>query len=345
LPSTDQLHRDVSSRVSSQLRDAMEITWGVLNRRRDLRGVRCGALLAYDVFNVVFLNRPGTYVLRDSSSACRCCAEQTIAYLKRYHRALMQTGNYHPHLITSSQLQDWWMLNESARSILKQTGKDIADNVSCARYLRSLTPIAGIIRQSFFESLVLYLPLFLSTTVALQPSKLLRNTKLSYGIVCSAPVDPGEHIRGVLGQLVRLSTAEAALLREHGLDHSIVCIQSYELGSISMSTAAATDEVIDLTSDNSLDIPSMRRKSKKKRLRNERWFAVVGGLSFLNDACSVHANAWPCTFREQGSDVGNMQWQVAESKRQLLVGEEVFVSYADDVSLCNSQHPCVFCDP
>ena len=155
-----------------------------------LWSVRCSTktrprieLQVYDVFAMVFLNRPGAYYRLDQRARMTRGAitpQLIITQLRTYHQLM---ANVHDDgtkaSLTNNQLKDWWLVPPAARTALDL--QLVAHpptppyDYSYIPFLRSFIPQNRDrdIEHRFFNSLSRYIAVFLSTDVELRLSPAL----------------------------------------------------------------------------------------------------------------------------------------------------------------------------
>ena len=294
-------------------------------------------LQVYDVFCMVFLDRPGAYYRIDQRARTnrgRCTASFVVDQLRTYHRLVCprpaRSDEVH---LTNSQLSNWWLMPRHARTSfdarLAASTPPPAYDYSYLPFLRSFIPQScsrdADSKHRFFNSLARYVPLLLSDSVELRRSPSLASSAFAYGVFARRrlPNSQGKRaVPGVRGEVVLINADEHAVLVQGGAAHSVL-----ELDATGLSHLLA---------------PGQTGRKRKRVTDGSKVAVVAGGVSFINHACKDHANVWTALW-ETDQDVGAAQWQVVSTARVVEAGEELYTQYADiSVDVLN-ELPCSMC--
>jgi hypothetical protein len=294
-------------------------------------------LVVYDVFCMIFLDRPGAYYRLDQrarSERGAVTAEFVTTQMRAYHRLLRgaQSGAA-AGALTNLELKDWWLMPKHVRSSLAalraSSPRCAPVNYDYVRFLRSFLPqqrdVDGEFR--FFKSLAHYVPLLLSPDLELRRSPALSSSAYAYGVFARQRLRCGEYKHphpALRGEVVRITDDEHAALIAAKKDFSVL--------------------VLDEEGASHLRVPGGVKGKWQRVKRGGQAGVVAGGISFLNHACDLHANMWPAVWNRE-ADVGDGQWQVATAKRDIKTGEELFLFYAkfDPVEEEKDLWPCTRC--
>jgi hypothetical protein len=276
-------------------------------------------LQVYDVFCMVFLDRPGAYLRIDQvarTNRGRITAELIITQLRTYHRLLHGAQRRGAEVyLTNTEIKDWWMMPSDVRAWIDQRlaseASPTAYDYDYVPFLRSFIPQGRDrgVEFRFFNSLARYLPLLLSADVELRRSRALSSSTFAYGVFATRPLESGDFIQplqALRGELVPISPKANEVLTRAAADFSVL--------------------VLDEEGVSQLRVPGTRGRKRQRVGRGGQAFIVAGGIAFLNHACEEHANIWPAVWEGEG-DTGLAQWQVATTRRDVQDWEELFLFY------------------
>lgn len=284
----------------------------------------------YDVFCMVFLDRPGAYYRVDQvarTTRGRFTPELIIAQLRSYHRLLLDAqGDRANPFLTNVEAKDWWLMPRHARRSLPLPS---SYDFGYVAFLRKFLPQTRDrdVEFRFFNSLAYYLPLLLSCDVELRPTPALSTSAFAYGVFARRRLECGDWRRplaAVRGELVAITAQEHKALVGGHADFSVLALDE-ERG-------------------NRLTVPGKEGRKRRKLRKGGGAFVVAGGMAFINHACEEHANMWPAVWEDE-EDVGSGQWQVATVRRAVREGEELFLFYAKRVEEEEEKDewPCTEC--
>jgi hypothetical protein len=298
-------------------------------------------LQVYDVFCMVFLDRPGAYYRVDQvarTSRGRITAELIITQLRTYHRLFHGAQREHKEevYLTNMEIKQWWMMPRQVRASLDHR---LALEPAVPAYDYGYVPfLRRFIPQNrdkdreyrFFSSLTRYLPLLLSAVVQLCRSPAMSSSTFTYGVFASRALRCGEYsqpLQPLLGEVVPITDEEQNALTRAGADFSVLVL---DVGEVSR-----------------MSVPGRNERKRQRVSQGVRAFIVVGGMAFLNHACRPHANIWPAVWPDQLQDVGSAQWQLATAKQDVSAGDELFLCYAnydaDTEEDETNEWPCTVC--
>jgi hypothetical protein len=297
-------------------------------------------LQAYDVFCMVFLDRPGAYYRLDQlarTTRGRITPELIIAQLRMYHHLLhggVEQREGPEVYLTNTEIKDWWTMPRHVRTSLDlrlaseplSLPYDYGYVPFLSRFISKRLDRDGEYR--FFNSLARYLPLLLSADVELRRSPALSSSSFTYGIFASRALQSGNYtqpLQPLLGEVVGITEVEHTALTLAGADFSVLVFDEAEVSC--------------------MRIPGGKKGRKQQWARQGGQSCVVaGGLAFINHACRQHANIWPAVWVDD-EDVGSAQWQLATAKRDVRTDEELFLCYAkyDTVESEENEWPCTVC--
>jgi hypothetical protein len=323
LPSAASMLVAAAARV-----DARCVTYG------PLWGVRCSTkdrpkteLQVYDVFCMIFLDRPGAYYRVDQAARTtrgHVTPALLIAQLQTYHRLLVdaQSDRANPFL-TNLEAKDWWLMPERVRRSLPFPS---SYDFSYPAFLRKFLPQHRCkdVEFRFFNSLAHYLPLLLSPDVELRRCPSLSSSAFAYGVFARRRLEKGEYRRPVpalRGQLVAITEKEFKALESGGAAFSVLEIDGEGISR--------------------LQVPGTVGRKRLRVKKGGGAFVVAGGMAFLNHACEEHANMYPAVWGDE-EDVGKGQWQVATAKWTVRAGKELFIFYAQGEGR-SGVYPCSEC--
>jgi hypothetical protein len=278
-------------------------------------------LQAYDVFCMVFLDRPGAYYRVDQvarTARGRITAELIVAQLRTYHRLLhgaqIEGGEVY---LTNMEVKGWWMMPRHVRASLdlRLASEPSTSSTYDYGYVPFLRRFIPQIRNKdgeyrFFNSLARYVPLLLSAEVELCRSPAMSSSTFKYGIFASRPLRCGgynQSLQPLLGEVVSITDKEQDALTRAGADFSVLVLNVEELSH--------------------MRVPGKNERKRRKVTRGSQAYVVAGGMAFINHACGQHANIWPAIWPNE-EDVGLAQWQLATVKQDVNAGEELFLCYA-----------------
>ena len=308
--------------------DARRVTYG------PLWGVRCSTkdrpkteLQVYDVFCLIFLDRPGAYYRVDQQARItrgRFTPLFLVAQLQSYHRMLIdaQSDRTVPFL-TNTEAKGWWLMPRHVRGSLPFP---LSYDFTYVAFLRRFLPQQRDrdVEYRFFNSLTHYLPLLLSPDVELRRCPSLSTSAFAYGVFARRRIEGGEYRRPVpalRGELVAITADEFRALEESHADFSVLHLDGEGISH--------------------LRVPGKEGGKRLKVKKGRGIFVVAGGMSFLNHACEDHANVYPCVWGDE-EDVGMGQWQLATAKWSVPAGKELFLFCTQDEEV-RRKYPCSEC--
>jgi hypothetical protein len=310
-------------------------------------------LVVYDCFCMVFLDRPGNYYKVDQwarSARGDVYPDRIISSLRAYHRLLVTTRG--AGALSRAELKAWWLMPSSTRRWVEE--RVVADSTAPYDYayvplLRRFLPqlMTKEVTWRFFDGLLLYVALYLSDDVELRVvTRLADQTALCYGVFAKRDL-PAGLLKDIRGQLVPLTATEEAAVCAYGSDHSLLHMMRSDA-----HRTRVPDGVLDAAGERDRRAAGRVGKRQRTSLAPAATaststaaaklvrFVVAGGISFLNNACAVHCNAWPCVWH--GDDgVGAAQWQLATLQRPVRAGEELWLEYDDEAAA--EGHDCMGC--
>jgi hypothetical protein len=219
------------------------------------RGVRKGVkrsttrdprLLADDVFGLVFLDRPGSYILIDKEQRHRrpYSKEEIIESLRSYYRVLLHVrgdGDKYEGWMTTAEIKSWWGATTTLRHHMQQWWVNKEKPYDLNYYTAFLSAFYRLDKKTmdaaFFTALTLYIPLVLSSYLCIMPSPSLtilhfhnavsHSTRLMYGVVALKPIrmDLGKEakqLEALQGSLVRISKQQFEQLQDAGQSHCLM---------------------------------------------------------------------------------------------------------------------------
>ena len=239
-----------------------------------------------------------------------------IDWLVHYSKCLLHCVGR--SVVTSEDLDDWWYLTPFAVDILTRSlpAQEMCNYlhhkeqwITMRRHLQRYDPPDDL-RSMFFQSLSLYTPLWFSPNLTLRNSNSVKS-HLSYGVFAVKELGQHSLFEELQGKLVFIDDRLYDLLPE-----------------------ASRFSIVELPSDSSTTTTSS--------VDNQR-HVLVGGMSFLNDACEAHSNVWPAdmTGALEG-EPGTRQWQTVYTKRSIPADTELFVSYSTEAM---DSYECAMCRP
>ncbi len=289
------------------------------------------ALLAYDVFCMVFLDRQGSYYKKDQRRRLMrgsLTTQKLIHSLRRYQQLRLfdsqQQYNARPDgdphdMMKHDMLGEWWYAEQETRALVARrieaqpcTGEGEGDDEdekfdwTHKDFLRSFhrKPTEYDDRQ-FFITLSQYVALLLSPAVTLQPVPGLPSP-YNYGVYMlrSLSLDrgtgpgPRNRVKAVAGDLVTINDEEWRLLKDNNADHSVMEMYRAEMRSTQLATGTDADRDRDRRHDRRAQgKPAVRpRESAESTAHEQQLYVVTGGVAFINHACIVHSHVYPCVF-------------------------------------------------
>jgi hypothetical protein len=300
-------------------------------------------LQVYDVFCMVFLNRPGAYYRVDQlarTSRGLITAEFITIQLRTYHRLVCRQQPPQPDRVevylTNTQLKEWWFMPAKARlsfDTLRADSSPHADyDYSYVPFLHHFIPQSCSTQPDseyrFFNSLARYVPLLLSADVELRRSPALAFSAYSYGVFARRQLKDGEWTRSVhavKGEVVLISEREHSALVKGKADMSVL-----ELDKEGLCRLLA---------------PGQTGRKRQRVAQKGKAGVVAGGMAFINHACERHANMWPCVWQRADDEdlTGSAQWQVVTPKHNVRKGEELSLFYAGFDEQEMDKWPCSMC--
>jgi hypothetical protein len=228
--------------------DARPFTYGPLwGARMSTKTKPKVELLVYDVFCMVFLDRPGAYYRVDQiarTTRGRITTRLIIEQLRIYHRVLhgarTQNGSAEVFL-TNREIKDWWMMPPHVRASLNVylTADPMSSHYDYGYvpFLQKFIPKRRTrdAEYRFFNSFARYLPLLLSADIELRSSPALWTPAFTYGVFASRPLKSGEYtqnLRPLCGELVSINNEEHGALTCAGADFSVLELDEEEASRI-----------------------------------------------------------------------------------------------------------------
>ena len=337
-PTDNHLLAAAAARVESR-----PVTYG------PLWSVRCATkakprmeLQVYDVFCMVFLDRPGAYYRVDQLARTTrglITSDFIVSQLRTYHRLICPPQRPRPDgdelYLTRTELKEWWHMPAEARTsfdtLLAAAAPPSAYDYSYVPFLRHFIPQScrkdPDSEYRFFNSLARYIPLLLSADVELRRSPALASSAYAYGVFARRRLKDGDYkrpVQAVKGEVVLLNDKEHAALVRDGADFSVL-----ELDGEGLSRLMA---------------PGQTGTKRQRVAKHGKAGVVAGGVSFINHACAQHANMWPAVW-EREEDTRSWQWQVVTPKWDVKKGQELFLFYSGFAEgEASAKWPCSVCD-
>jgi hypothetical protein len=298
-------------------------------------------LQVYDVFCMVFLDRPGAYYRVDQharSTRGLITSDFISTQLRTYHRLVCSQRR--PSLgteevyLTNTELKEWWLMPAKARAsfnrLLAAASPSTDYDYSYLPFLRHFIPQScstnADAEYRFFNSLARYVPLLLSDDVELRRSPALAASAFAYGVFARRQLKDGDYrhsVQAVKGEVVLLSHQEHEALVRAKADFSVL-----ELDAEGLSR---------------LLVPGQTGRKRQRVAKRGKAGVVAGGVAFINHACAQHANMWPAVW-EREEDTGSAQWQVVTPKWDVGKGQELFLFYSGfDDEQALEKWPCSMC--
>ena len=321
--------------------DSPRIEFGPLWGARVSRGTKCRPeLLAYDIFCLVFLDRPGSYYKRDQRTrALRgdLTAERVIACLRAYYTVLLRERG--DGAMTRAELRAWWLMGNDTRCWMQQHTP--AYDLTYVPFVRKFLPQQRDHSSEWylFDSLLRYVPLLLSSDVCLRRVAGISGN-LCWGVFAQRALPERAIIGAIHGQIIRLTECEEDALREHGADHSLMHIPLEHEHRLRIP-----DGVYAPVAERDRRAARRAKGKPQRRVRarqSSSLWVVAGGVAFFNHACCAHAACEPCDRRDD-DDIGAGQWQLAKTVRAVRAGEELCVDYTGGDAQAEQRWPCMRC--
>lgn len=280
-------------------------------------------LLAYDVFSMLFLERHGPYILKrpafsmdrdggDDSTRVRKqqVVESYVSFSRRY-----------PCLTDQQHIMRWWYSAED---------KQVRFHVE-----RYDPPVE--LKVFMFEALSDYLSLYTSSYVQLRSSSNLGDNEqsLMYGVFALQKLQGGCRIPDLRGHLVSLTSKQFSKFPLTSV-FSLYEPKKRQLKYIA-DPRKKMDDVIVIDDEDENEHVEVKKKPSSPSVT--RRLVVLGGISFLNDACQHHYSVYPCLF-EGKSKIGVMQWQKVTIREggDLEAGDELYTTYGTKM-----EYDCPIC--
>ena len=313
-----------------------------------LWAVRCATkakprmeLQVYDVFCMVFLDRPGAYYRVDQLARTArglITSDFIVSQLRTYHRLVCPPQRPRPDgeelFLTNTELKEWWLMPAKARAsfdtLCTASSPPAAYDFSYLPFLRHFIPQScskdADAEYRFFNSLARYVPLLLSADVELRRSPALATSAYAYGVFARRQLKDGDYrrpVQAVRGEVVLISEREHEALVRDRADFSVLELDGEGL--------------------NRLLAPGQTGRKRRRVTKRGKAGVVAGGVAFINHACAQHANMWPAVW-EREEDTGSAQWQVVTPKWDVKKGAELFLFYAGfDEAEARANWPCSVC--